>query len=87
LVTAEIVVLDTVSKEVVEDSDAVLDAESIRLGSSVPALSGPGMEACPDGLGSSILPVQEGFVRSNPASGPDAGDALGPDETEDVFSL
>ena len=45
------------------------------------------MDACPDWLGSSILPVQEGLVRSHPAAGPDAGDALGPDEAEDVFSL
>ena len=45
------------------------------------------MEACPDWLGSSILPVQEGLVRSDPAASPDTGDALGPHEAEDVFSL
>ena len=45
------------------------------------------MDPCPDWLGSSIPPVQESFVRSDPAAGPDTGNALGPDETEDVLSL
>ena len=45
------------------------------------------MDPCPDWLGASILPVQERFVRSDPAAGPDTGDALGPDQTEDVLPL
>ena len=45
------------------------------------------MDSGIDGLGGSVLPIQERLVRRDPTPGPHTGDTLRADEAEDVFSL